>query len=570
MKSQANDTKALFSQRKWLREASMRRLSSLVKNKTETIDSATKLQLNIDKLEDGLEESGLNSFIISQLNDWVNGLLTGRQAMLAILDSFHNEMSNKYSNFSFYKSGFSGTSSSSVSTKKSSKDTKAVSSEIIGNEKEELNGDKEDTISSKTEKGIKNESNESEFQPLDILRLSLNLPEQFLCDSGFLYSYLFSQPPLSLIRRIMEEIILTKTNETSSRTLNLSQINIAIKQMKIDAFCGINYLSKLFPATTSSSSESSLTCPPSPPNSPSSSSLDKKEEEETESVAADCNSLENILFTNICIELLRIHILSSIQKKTLLLTLQQYNYNTNPLSSEQHDQSLYVFNHLSSSQRSNHSTSSNGLLSAAAASASSKKKKQLGEDGSNVSHPMLEYYLNIPMKTIQDETLQVIKDEKKKDMEKRKKDSEGDDEDNNDDDEGESEIKASSYSSFLDSSSASSKSATSSAVPGSIPSIHFSPKGNDIESINSVLKPYLKQLSLLKQLLTTNLKNVKESRAYMIFGLNVNANEDMVKRAYRTLAIKFHPDKPGILFLDVVFSSFLILSSLSLCLITLI
>lgn len=87
--------------RKWLREASMRRLSSQVKNKTQTIDSASKLQLNIDKLEDGLEESGLNAFIIQQLNDWVNGLLTGRQCMLAILDSYQNEMNSKFSTANF-------------------------------------------------------------------------------------------------------------------------------------------------------------------------------------------------------------------------------------------------------------------------------------------------------------------------------------------------------------------------------------------------------------------------------------------------------------------------------------
>lgn len=58
--------------RKWLREASMRRLSQLVKDKTELIDSAQKLKINISSVE-GLEGSGLSKITIQHLESWVEG-----------------------------------------------------------------------------------------------------------------------------------------------------------------------------------------------------------------------------------------------------------------------------------------------------------------------------------------------------------------------------------------------------------------------------------------------------------------------------------------------------------------
>lgn len=60
------------SNRKWLREASMRRLSHLVRNKTEIFDSAQKLKLSLTSF-DHLEESGLHPFEVHQLHDWVQG-----------------------------------------------------------------------------------------------------------------------------------------------------------------------------------------------------------------------------------------------------------------------------------------------------------------------------------------------------------------------------------------------------------------------------------------------------------------------------------------------------------------
>lgn len=58
--------------RRWLREASMRRLSTLVKDKTELIDSAQRLRINLSGT-DGLEKSGLNPKAIEHLELWVDG-----------------------------------------------------------------------------------------------------------------------------------------------------------------------------------------------------------------------------------------------------------------------------------------------------------------------------------------------------------------------------------------------------------------------------------------------------------------------------------------------------------------
>lgn len=80
-------------QRKWLREASMRRLSQLVKDKTEMIDSAQKLRINISSV-DGLEASGLNKQMIQHLENWVEGnmqlyfIIEDRSVNLIITHSF--------------------------------------------------------------------------------------------------------------------------------------------------------------------------------------------------------------------------------------------------------------------------------------------------------------------------------------------------------------------------------------------------------------------------------------------------------------------------------------------------
>ena len=58
--------------KKWLREASMRRLSLFVKNKTELIGNAAQLGMGVLH-PDTLEKSGLSTVEIFHLEQWVAG-----------------------------------------------------------------------------------------------------------------------------------------------------------------------------------------------------------------------------------------------------------------------------------------------------------------------------------------------------------------------------------------------------------------------------------------------------------------------------------------------------------------
>jgi hypothetical protein len=68
----AGQKKPSSKQRKWLREASMRRLSQLVKDKTVVIGSAQTLKLSLSNI-DALETSGLSPIMITHLKNWVDG-----------------------------------------------------------------------------------------------------------------------------------------------------------------------------------------------------------------------------------------------------------------------------------------------------------------------------------------------------------------------------------------------------------------------------------------------------------------------------------------------------------------
>lgn len=58
--------------KKWLREASMRRLSQTFRNKTELIGNAAQLGMGVMH-PDNLEKSGLSSVEIFHLEQWVAG-----------------------------------------------------------------------------------------------------------------------------------------------------------------------------------------------------------------------------------------------------------------------------------------------------------------------------------------------------------------------------------------------------------------------------------------------------------------------------------------------------------------
>jgi len=67
----------------------------------------------------------------------------------------------------------------------------------------------------------------------------------------------------------------------------------------------------------------------------------------------------------------------------------------------------------------------------------------------------------------------------------------------------------------------------------------------ELELFNAAMKPYLRQLAGLKALLAARLRDIQDSRAYLALGLSKDASEEAIRQAYRALAVKLHPDKPG-------------------------
>lgn len=67
----------------------------------------------------------------------------------------------------------------------------------------------------------------------------------------------------------------------------------------------------------------------------------------------------------------------------------------------------------------------------------------------------------------------------------------------------------------------------------------------ELEASNNTLKPYIRQLTLLKASLTSQFKELEDSRAFIALGLNKNASDAAIKKAYHSKAVKLHPDKGG-------------------------
>ena len=84
------------------------------------------------------------------------------------------------------------------------------------------------------EKDLENSvKSSSTFQPIELIKTSMNLPQDFLCDSGFVYESIFKKPPTSVIREALQ-MLSSKAYEKNAQSLNTHQINIAIKQMRLD------------------------------------------------------------------------------------------------------------------------------------------------------------------------------------------------------------------------------------------------------------------------------------------------------------------------------------------------
>jgi hypothetical protein len=67
----------------------------------------------------------------------------------------------------------------------------------------------------------------------------------------------------------------------------------------------------------------------------------------------------------------------------------------------------------------------------------------------------------------------------------------------------------------------------------------------ELDAINSPIKSYINQLSSFKISISSLLKDIEESGAYLSLGISKEASDAEIKKAYHGLAIKIHPDKPG-------------------------
>jgi hypothetical protein len=163
--------------RNWLREASMNRLSYLFQNRSE---NALELLIDNKLSYSDIDKSDLNEFQISLIQQWMDGLYSGRQCLLALIDNFNSGNNIK-------------------------------------------NGNK-----------IKSSSSNTIPLELQLLGSSLCLPDQFLCDRGVLFDTIFSKPPNKIIKETFE-ILASKALEKHFSSLRADQINLALKQLRIES-----------------------------------------------------------------------------------------------------------------------------------------------------------------------------------------------------------------------------------------------------------------------------------------------------------------------------------------------
>ena len=321
-------------------------------------------------------------------------------------------------------------------------------------------------LDSRLQNKIQNESinnhlttNKDNFQPIELIRSLIQLPQEFLCNTGYIYENIFKHPPTSIVREALQLLVKTAM-EKSPAQLDIEQINLAIKQLRLDSL--MNHISNSTTTnTTSGSSEGS-----------SNTEVEKELQNEVEqgsvydttSNTSTNNSTtatntttgtttkptaaEETLRLQILIELVRIHIVTM-------------NKNNNKEYNIQNKNDENIFHQKENIQQ---EFENNKEL-----------KKEFPFQTMNMN--IIEKHLTTPLKIIYEQTTTMSID--------------------------------------------------------------------DIEFTNSQLKPYLKQLSSLKTHLTIELKDLKESRAFLALGLHSNATENEIKKAYRKLAIKYHPDKIG-------------------------
>ena len=166
----------------WLKDASMARLSLKLRGKKgELMQPLSNVSMDPSRLP----SSGLDDNEIELIENWRKLNITGRSCLFQLL------------NYRLKKKG------------------------------------KMPTIEMKDSKG--KEGGDQALTELAILSSSVNLPPNFLCDTGYLFETVFSKPPNEVLRSAIS-LIREKALERDIVELDEDQVNLALKQLKVGFF----------------------------------------------------------------------------------------------------------------------------------------------------------------------------------------------------------------------------------------------------------------------------------------------------------------------------------------------
>ena len=378
-----------------------------------------------------LSASGLSDAEKAQLDHWLQGRCSGRQAMLAILESKRTDEDSKGSG--------NGMATAALAT-------------VVKRAEE-----------------------------FALLSKSINLPEDFLCDSGLLYELVFSRPPSAVIREGLQ-MLATVALEKCSSALNVEQINLALKQMKIRSLQSQNNISSKSAnnnVTENNSEKENEENAKGDDESRHSDNNDDNNKAEGLTDTTDNTFTGNRATINkkqqslqaaetfrlqILTELIRMHIISLYDTKSKATIGVIYESDTIVLNdSDDEDSGFRKFKE--GLKKGEARAAKNGVAGAEAALLVSAQFSDI------------ESSLNIPLQSILGHAEMMPID--------------------------------------------------------------------DLEASNALLKPYIKQLAGLKAILASQLRDLEDSKAYLALGITKHASDSAIKKAYHSQAVKLHPDKPG-------------------------